>query len=82
MHVLARLSASASAARTRGKPSTVTVHVTDVGDPVVGATVQVGGQSRTTDATGKASFTLAANHAYRGTVSANGYQKAALTVHS
>lgn len=42
---------------------TITMTVTDVGDPVSGATVKFHGQTKTTAANGKASFTLAAHTA-------------------
>jgi hypothetical protein len=82
-HVLALLQTSASTAKgAKGKPSTVTVHVTDAGDPVAGASVKIGSQSHTTDASGKASFSEPAQRTLHGTVSASGYKSAALTAHS
>jgi hypothetical protein len=48
---------------------TITMTVTDVGDPVSGATVRFDGQTRTTSASGTASFTVA-KHASPGNYAA------------
>jgi hypothetical protein len=67
-HVLPPLSVSAS----RTKKGVVTVKVTDVGDPVKGATVTVAGKKATTDAKGVAEF-AGVKTAGSATASAAGY---------
>ena len=57
----------------------ITVTVTDVGDPIAGATVHFDGHNATTNSAGKASFTLAKNTApgkYKASASKAGYLSA------
>ncbi len=61
---------TASASRT--KQGAVTVTVTDVGDPVAGARVSVGGKTETTDAKGRVSFAKVASGG-KASVAAAGY---------
>ncbi len=61
----------------------ITVTVTDVGDPIAGATVHFDGHNATTNSAGKASFTLAKNTApgkYKASASKAGYLSAGGTV--
>jgi hypothetical protein len=52
------LTASPSQLKAGGSPHKVTLKVTDAGSPVKGATVKLGGKSKTTGASGTASFSL------------------------
>jgi hypothetical protein len=74
-HLLAQLSVHATAAH--GK---VTVSVRDAGDPVLGASVAVGGHHLKTGASGTVTLTLRPG-SYSASVSAPGYATATASVH-
>jgi hypothetical protein len=69
-HVLAQLSLSAKAARTK-----VTISARDAGDPVAGVTVSIGGKHLKTDAHGLVSLALRPG-SYSATATAAGYAPA------
>src|SRR4029079_14500207 len=69
-HVLAQLSLSAKAARTK-----VTISARDAGDPVAGVTVSIGGKHLKTDAHGRVSLALRPG-SYSATATAAGYAPA------
>jgi hypothetical protein len=80
-HVLPVLSSTASLA-TQKKGDTLTVRVTDAGDPVAGASVSVNGQTAKTNAKGIATLTFgsAASGSATLTVKSPGYQLLAASV--
>jgi hypothetical protein len=79
-HVLPSFNVSTTPKAVPAAGGNVTFSVTDVGDPVSGATIQIAGQTLTTDASGQASVKLAKGGAVPFTVTAPGYTQAKLTL--
>jgi hypothetical protein len=77
-----KISASSTKVRNTSK-HTITMMVTDVGDPVSGATVRFNGHKASTNGKGKVSFTLAKHTKtgkYAATASKSDYRSAKVTV--
>jgi hypothetical protein len=83
MQVLQRLTVSAAPRSFKAKKGAkVVVRVTDVGDPVAGAKVTLGGKQATTDAQGRATFKIGRGHprTMTATATAAAYRRASVTV--
>jgi hypothetical protein len=81
--VLQRLTVSAAPRSFKAKKGAkVVVRVTDVGDPIAGAKVTLGGKQATTDAQGRATFTIGPGRArtMTATAVASAYRRASVTV--
>jgi len=81
-HILPPLQVSATARTAAGKPPSVAVLVSDVGDAVAGANVELNGKTAKTDVEGRAVFELEAvpKPGLKVTVTATGYAPASATV--
>jgi hypothetical protein len=79
-HVLPSLAVSTTPAVLPARGGTLTFTVSDAGDPVTAATIQVAGQNLTTDSQGHASIKLRKGGATPVSVTAPGYSEMAVTL--
>ena len=78
-HVFPTLSIGSSAGKSKRGKRSVTITVTDAGDPVSGASVKVGSKKGRTGATGRVTFSLSPG-TYKEKASASGYATASRRV--